>query len=125
MIRLVYSTCTASYNKLFQFKCIHYRPFYDQTHQSDIIPKCSSWESYLQHKTPEPAYSSIWYPLMNSNDPATCCFLLGVRDNPIRLVDSNTGEIRASYTAVDHVEQVRAPYSMCFSLDGNRYVLFH
>lgn len=48
----------------------------------------------LQAKEAEPIYECCWYPLMNIQDPATCCFLTSSRDHPVHLWDSNTGEVR-------------------------------
>lgn len=42
-------------------------------------------------------YDSCWYPLMNSWDPATCCFLSTSRESPLHLWDAFTGELRATY----------------------------
>ncbi|KAI8589715.1 WD40-repeat-containing domain protein [Geranomyces variabilis] len=69
---------------------------------------------------PEAVYDFAWYPQMNSADPSTCCFLSTVRDHPIRLWDAYTGQMRASYTAFDHLDQVQAPNSLTFNLDGTK-----
>ena len=44
-------------------------------------------------------YDSCWYPLMNSWEPSTCCFLSTSRDSPLHLWDAFTGELRATYRA--------------------------
>ncbi|KAI8918189.1 WD40-repeat-containing domain protein [Powellomyces hirtus] len=69
---------------------------------------------------PECVYDFQWYPLMNSTDPATCCFLSSVRDHPIRLWDAYTGQLRCSYVAFDHLDQVQAPNCLTFNLDGTK-----
>ena len=47
----------------------------------------------IQAKEAEPIYECCWYPLMNIQDPASCCFLTSSRDHPVHLWDSNTGEV--------------------------------
>ncbi|KAI9103286.1 WD40-repeat-containing domain protein [Phlyctochytrium arcticum] len=73
----------------------------------------------LSIQEPEAVYDLAWYPHMSSADPATCCFLSSVRDHPVRMWDAYTGQIRCSYTANDHLEQVIAPTALTFNLDGS------
>ncbi|KAF9165574.1 Telomerase Cajal body protein 1 [Actinomortierella ambigua] len=68
----------------------------------------------------EVIYDMCWYPAMTTQDPASCCFLSSSRDHPVHLWDAYTGEIRCSYTVVDHCEVNKAPTSLCFNLDGSK-----
>ncbi|KAF9134604.1 Telomerase Cajal body protein 1 [Mortierella sp. GBA39] len=68
----------------------------------------------------EVIYDICWYPGMNSADPATCCILSSSRDHPVHLWDAFTGELRCSYTLVDHCEVNFAPNALCFNLDGSK-----
>ncbi|ORZ12763.1 WD40-repeat-containing domain protein [Absidia repens] len=61
-----------------------------------------------------------WFPSMNSQDPATCCFLSSTRDHPVRLWDATTGKVRASYCVVDHQERFIGPNVLKFNLDGTK-----
>ncbi|KAF9130377.1 Telomerase Cajal body protein 1 [Mortierella sp. 14UC] len=70
-------------------------------------------------KEGEVIYDMCWYPGMTSADPATCCVLSSSRDHPVHLWDAFTGELRCSYTLVDHCEVNIAPNSLCFNLDGS------
>ena len=46
----------------------------------------------------EPVYEYNWYPKMNSNDPATCCFASISKSSPIHLWDAYESNcLRASY----------------------------
>jgi WD40 repeat protein len=68
----------------------------------------------------ENIYDFEFYPLMNSMDPATCCFLVSCRDHPLRLFDATSGLVRASYITIDHVDQITAPHAVAFNLDGSK-----
>ncbi|KAG0286547.1 Telomerase Cajal body protein 1 [Linnemannia gamsii] len=68
----------------------------------------------------EVIYDMCWYPGMTSADPATCCVLSSSRDHPVHLWDAFTGELRCSYTLVDHCEVNFAPNALCFNLDGSK-----
>lgn len=65
-------------------------------------------------------YDYCFYPFMNSQDHASCCFLTAVKDSPVQLWDVITGKLRASYIAPDHVEIIRAPNALAFNLDGSK-----
>ncbi|KAI9233030.1 MAG: WD40-repeat-containing domain protein [Podila humilis] len=68
----------------------------------------------------EVIYDMCWYPGMTTLDPATCCVLSSSRDHPVHLWDAFTGELRCSYTIVDHCEVNLAPNSLTFNLDGSK-----
>jgi WD40 repeat protein len=44
-----------------------------------------------------PIYDVNWYPLMNSSDPATCCFAVTAQYQPVHLFDAYDGHLRATY----------------------------
>ncbi|KAF9187987.1 Telomerase Cajal body protein 1 [Haplosporangium sp. Z 767] len=71
-------------------------------------------------KEGEVIYDMCWYPGMTSLDPSTCCILSSSRDHPVHLWDAFTGELRCSYTIVDHCEVNVAPNALCFNLDGSK-----
>jgi len=57
---------------------------------------------------------------MSSLDPATCCFVSTSRNSPIHLFDAYNGELRCSYRAFNHVDEVEPAHSVCFSEDGQK-----
>ena len=61
-----------------------------------------------------------WYPLMNSNNPATCCFASTTKDQPIHLWDAFNGSLRASYIHLNSVQEVQAAQSLSFSPSGRQ-----
>lgn len=71
-------------------------------------------------KEGESIYDFAWYPLMNSQDPATCCFAASSRDHTVHLWDAVSGGIRCTYASFDHLDEVIAPTSLCFSPDGSK-----
>ncbi|RKO91204.1 WD40-repeat-containing domain protein, partial [Blyttiomyces helicus] len=68
----------------------------------------------------EAVYDYCWYPHMNSGDQATCCFLSSTREHPVHLWDAYTGLRRCTYAAFDHMDQICAPNSVAFNLDGTQ-----
>ncbi|KAI6651972.1 hypothetical protein LOD99_4517 [Oopsacas minuta] len=68
---------------------------------------------------PEIVYDYAWYPAMCSEAPLTCCLVTTSRDCPVHLWDAYTGSVRCSYLPYDHVQELHAPYSVCFSADGD------
>ena len=42
---------------------------------------------------PSAIWSSMWYPYASLANPATFCYVLGVANGPVRLVDGNTGQV--------------------------------
>ncbi|EAL20959.1 hypothetical protein CNBD5600 [Cryptococcus deneoformans B-3501A] len=67
-----------------------------------------------QFKQPDSITSSIWFPTASSLVPESFCFVAGIRDNPVKLIDAKTGNVRASYPIIDHREQFISPYSLAF-----------
>ncbi|KAG9289033.1 hypothetical protein G9A89_015582 [Geosiphon pyriformis] len=68
----------------------------------------------------ETVYDCCWYPMMSSQDPGTCGFLVSSRDHPVHLWDAFSAKSRCSYTIIDHREQVVGPNSLAFNLDGSK-----
>ncbi|KAF9333193.1 Telomerase Cajal body protein 1 [Linnemannia elongata] len=83
-------------------------------------PKDSQLNPGVLIREGEVIYDMCWYPGMNSADSATCCLLSSSRDHPVHLWDAFTGELRCSYTLVDHCEVNFAPNALCFNLDGSK-----
>ncbi|CAK4659257.1 hypothetical protein LEN26_005519 [Aphanomyces euteiches] len=65
-------------------------------------------------------YDFQWYPYMNSDDPATCVFATTSHAHPIHLWDAYTGELRASYRAYDHLDELTTAYSVAFNATGDK-----
>ncbi|KAJ3291936.1 Telomerase Cajal body protein 1 [Borealophlyctis nickersoniae] len=80
----------------------------------------SPLEPALSVREAEAVYDFCWYPLMSSTDPNTCCFLTSIRDHPVRMWDAYTGQLRCSYPAFDHMDQIWAPNCLSFNLDGSK-----
>ncbi|KAF8935400.1 Telomerase Cajal body protein 1 [Haplosporangium gracile] len=83
-------------------------------------PKDTQLKAGVLIREGEVIYDICWYPGMTSADPATCCVLSSSRDHPVHLWDAFTGELRCSYTLVDHCEVNFAPNAFCFNLDGSK-----
>ncbi|XP_063786885.1 telomerase Cajal body protein 1 [Pseudophryne corroboree] len=65
-------------------------------------------------------YDYCWYPLMNSSDPDSCFIASTSRDNPIHVWDAFNGQLKASYRPYNHLDEVTAAHSLCFSPDGSQ-----
>ena len=74
----------------------------------------------LMIKEPGTVYDYCWWPLMNSNEPVTCCFATTSSDHPVHLWDAFNGKLRATYIALNSVQELTSPYSLCFSNDGQQ-----
>ncbi|KAG0041731.1 Telomerase Cajal body protein 1 [Gryganskiella cystojenkinii] len=83
-------------------------------------PNDTKLEAGMLIREGEVVYDMCWYPKMSTHDPATCCVLSSSRDHPVHLWDAFSGELRCSYTIVDHCEVNVAPTALCFSLDGSK-----
>ncbi|KAL1709660.1 WD40-repeat-containing domain protein [Schizophyllum commune] len=69
---------------------------------------------------PAPILDFAWYPGATAQSPATHCFVASVRECPVKLLDANSGRLRASYKIVDHRERQIAPHSLAFNLSATR-----
>ncbi|CAF0876145.1 unnamed protein product [Adineta ricciae] len=83
----------------------------------DRLPSNEDINAVLHLKEPELIYDFQWYPYMDSNQSDTC---FSCRDNPVHLFDAYTGEVRASYKAFNHLEELVAAHSLGFELQSCR-----
>ncbi|XP_024915719.1 telomerase Cajal body protein 1 isoform X2 [Cynoglossus semilaevis] len=65
-------------------------------------------------------YDYCWYPKMNSLYPDTCFLASSSRDNPVHLWDAFYGDVRASFRPYNHLDELTAAHSLCFSPDGTQ-----
>ncbi|KYO29647.1 telomerase Cajal body protein 1 isoform A [Alligator mississippiensis] len=63
-------------------------------------------------------YDYCWFPLMSSAEPSTCLVASSCRDNPIHVWDAFSGELRATYRCYNHLDELTAAHSLCFTPDG-------
>lgn len=70
----------------------------------------------------ENIYDYQWYPLMQSSNPATCVLATTSQYQPIHLHDAFDGHIRATYRCFDHLDEMVAAKSLCFSPNGDKLV---
>ncbi|XP_072322050.1 telomerase Cajal body protein 1 [Eucyclogobius newberryi] len=84
----------------------------------------SSWEPIpemcpvLRMAEGDTIYDYCWYPHMSSLDPDTCFLASSSRDNPVHVWDAFYGEVRASFRPYNHLDELTAAHSLCFSPDG-------
>ncbi|OWZ05844.1 Telomerase Cajal body protein [Phytophthora megakarya] len=76
--------------------------------------------SILQAKEGGAVYDYVWYPFMTSADPNSCIFVSTSRDQPVHLWDAYTGELRASYRAFDHMDELTSAQSLAFNSTGTK-----
>ncbi|KAL3672901.1 hypothetical protein V7S43_002202 [Phytophthora oleae] len=76
--------------------------------------------SILQAKEGSTVYDYEWYPFMTSADPNSCIFVSTSRDQPVHLWDAYTGELRASYRAFDHMDELASAHSLAFNSTGTK-----
>ncbi|KAJ3233959.1 Telomerase Cajal body protein 1 [Chytriomyces hyalinus] len=82
--------------------------------QQDTNLSCVS----VSFHSPEPIYSTAWFPSMRSSEPHSCAIAVASRDHPVQLIDAYSGEVRGAYTAIAKGDVVTAPHSVTFSCDG-------
>jgi telomerase Cajal body protein 1 len=75
---------------------------------------------YQEVQCGESIYDFQWYPFMNSNDSASCCFITTCRDHPIHLWDSVIGQIRCSYSCYNAMDELEAANCVTFNLTGDK-----
>lgn len=95
-------------------------PYQCLTNEVQSIDEPLKLEACLKIKEPGTIYDFCWWPLMNSNEPVTCCFATAASDQPIHLWDAFDGNLRASYIALNSVQEIASPYSLCFNNDGQQ-----
>jgi WD40 repeat protein len=88
---------------------------------SSTTANSKEWQPCLACPEGETIYDQAWYPLMNARaDPLTACFISSSRDHPIHLWDAFTGQIRASYRAYDHMDELASAHALAFSPFGDK-----
>ncbi|XP_070786007.1 telomerase Cajal body protein 1 [Enoplosus armatus] len=83
----------------------------------DLLPEMSP---VLRMAEGDTIYDYCWYPKMNSLDPDTCFLASSSRDNPVHVWDAFYGELRASFRPYNHLDELTAAHSLCFSPDGTQ-----
>lgn len=83
----------------------------------DALPEMSP---VLRMAEGDTVYDYCWYPKMSSLDADTCFLASSSRDNPIHVWDAFHGEVRASFRPYNHLDELTAAHSLCFSPDGAR-----
>ncbi|XP_033113668.1 telomerase Cajal body protein 1-like [Anneissia japonica] len=78
------------------------------------------WRSVLQMSEGELIYDYCWYPGMSSAEPSTACLVSTSRDHPIHMWDAFTEELRCTYRAYNHLDEVTSAFSVAFSPDGSK-----
>ena len=53
----------------------------------------------------------------------SCCFLTSTRHRPVHLWDAVTGELRATYRAYDHLDEIVAAHCVAVEPDGAKLFL--
>ncbi|XP_013883868.1 telomerase Cajal body protein 1 [Austrofundulus limnaeus] len=81
----------------------------------DVLPEMSP---VLRMAEGDTIYDYCWYPKMNSLEPDTCFLASSSRDNPVHVWDAFYGEVRASFRPYNHLDELTAAHSLCFSPDG-------
>ncbi|GMG15945.1 unnamed protein product [Phytophthora fragariaefolia] len=76
--------------------------------------------SILQAREGGAVYDYAWYPFMTSADPNSCIFVSTSRDQPVHLWDAYTGELRATYRAFDHMDELASAQSLAFNSTGTK-----
>ncbi|XP_060730737.1 telomerase Cajal body protein 1 [Tachysurus vachellii] len=86
----------------------------------------SSWD-LLSEMSPvlrmpegDTVYDYCWFPKMSSLDPDTCFIASSSRDNPVHIWDAFYGNLRATFRPYNHLDELTAAHSLCFSPDGSQ-----
>ncbi|KAL4220043.1 Telomerase Cajal body protein 1 [Mactra antiquata] len=82
-----------------------------------VIPEM---KPVVEMKEADTIYDFCWFPLMSSSQPDTACLCVTSKDTPVHLYDAFTGELRCSYRAYNHVDEVVAAHCINFNLDGSK-----
>ncbi|XP_032400527.1 telomerase Cajal body protein 1 isoform X1 [Etheostoma spectabile] len=83
----------------------------------DMLPEMSP---VLRMAEGDTIYDYCWYPKMSSLDADTCFLASSSRDNPVHVWDAFYGEVRASFRPYNHLDELTAAHSLCFSPDGTQ-----
>ncbi|KAJ1965940.1 hypothetical protein GGI12_000418 [Dipsacomyces acuminosporus] len=85
---------------------------------TDYQTSCKALRSSLSIRHGETLIDYAWYPYMSRHEPSVCCLVESMRDHPIHLRDTNSGKVRASYTAFDDKDVLMAASSVLFTPDA-------
>jgi len=96
--------------------------FQDEKASEFASPNKTELKALFAVNSPDLIYDYVWYPFMNSGDPATCCFLSTSRESPLHLYDAFNGTLRCSWRAFNHVEEFVAAHSVSFTPDGSQII---
>ncbi|XP_075416983.1 telomerase Cajal body protein 1 [Tenrec ecaudatus] len=91
-----------------------------QLYSEDEQPDCTEMAPVLRMEEGDTIYDYCWYSLMSSAQPDTSYVASSSRENPVHIWDAFTGELRASFRAYNHLDELTAAHSLCFSLDGSQ-----
>lgn len=80
------------------------------------------WKASLTAKTGDSVRNFAWYPTMQSDKPASCCWIAAVRDQPIHLYDAYTGSVRTSYCPYNGLDEMESPNVVAFSGNGEQII---
>ncbi|KAI5625853.1 telomerase Cajal body protein 1, partial [Silurus asotus] len=86
----------------------------------------SSWDllsemsPVLRMSEGDTIYDYCWFPKMSSLDPDTCFIASSSRDNPVHIWDAFYGNLRATFRPYNHLDELTAAHSLCFSPDGSQ-----
>ncbi|XP_038135044.1 telomerase Cajal body protein 1 [Cyprinodon tularosa] len=83
----------------------------------DSIPEMSP---VLRMAEGDTVYDYCWFPKMTSLEPDTCFLASSSRDNPVHVWDAFCGKVRASFRPYNHLDELTAAHSLCFSPDGEQ-----
>jgi WD40 repeat protein len=98
----------------------HPNEFHFVTGDSISWSPVSSSSLLHSHKKGDSIYDFCWWPGMDSNNPASCCFIQSRRDHPIHLVDAITGTLRSTFKMFNAVDEVEAATALAFNLTGDK-----
>lgn len=92
----------------------------DEVNSDKVNDNSFTLEESLVIKHSDPLYDFAWYPQMSSDDPVTCVFAISSCNCAIHLYDAYTGNIRATYKSLDHLEQLHSAHSVAFNGCGDK-----
>ncbi|KAM6949564.1 telomerase Cajal body protein 1 [Aplochiton taeniatus] len=87
------------------------------TYSWDLLTEMSP---VLRMSEGDTVYDYCWYPKMSSLDPESCYLASSSRDNPVHIWDAFYGAVRATFRPYNHLDELTAAHSLCFSPDGSQ-----
>ncbi|XP_072114543.1 telomerase Cajal body protein 1 [Mobula birostris] len=82
-----------------------------------VLPEMSP---VLRMSEGDTIYDYCWYPLMSSMAAETCFLASSSRENPIHIWDAFYGDLRATFRPYNHLDELTAAHSLCFTPDGSQ-----